>query len=764
MHAFPFAPSSRRLTSQFLAALVVAWSITTARADRPSAIRPVPMQKKTVPKTVKEKPVIPSDAAVESLTEKALKSMVVISHFGRDGVTDGVGAGFVIDPSGLIATSFHVVGESRPITVQLPDGKRHEVVAIHAWDRKLDLAILRIAATNLPALSLGDSDALRQGTTVIALGNPQGLEHSVVKGVVSARRDFDGVEMIQLAIPIEPGNSGGPLLDMQGNVHGILTLKSAVTANLGFAMPVNALKTLIDRPSPVPMNRWLTIGTINSRDWQPLFGSRWTQRSGRVQVEGFGSGFGGRSLCLSKRTAPQPPYELAVTVKLDDEAGAAGLVFGSDGDQRHFGFYPSAGALRLTRFDGPDVFSWQVIAEEKCPAYRPKDWNTLKVRVETNKLSCYVNDELVVEASDPELPGTQVGLAKFRNTAAEFKIFQVGKTVGVRAIPTELAASINHQLDDPSALEKKDPQLVKALQTHPDASRALLIERARKLEKQAGQLRRLAASVHSQTVVAELAKVLAQSEEKIDLVHAALLVAKLDNDEIDVASYRRQFDQLAAELRGRITKDATDTQKVATLNKFLFTENGFHGSRSDFYNRANSYLNEVMDDREGLPITLAILFVDLANRIGLTNVHGTSMPGHMLVKFTPADGEEQLLDVFEGGKPITRDEANELVMDYTGAPLREEQLRTATKREIVTRIVRNLMGISQRSELPDDTLRYLDLIVALNPDSSMERLNRGMLRLRSGDTPGARQDLKWLLDNNPPGIDLDRVAEVLRAL
>ena len=123
-----------------------------------------------------------------------------------------------------------------------------------------------------------------------------------------------------------------------------------------------------------------------------------------------------------------------------------------------------------------------------------------------------------------------------------------------------------------------------------------------------------------------------------------------------------------------------------------------------------------------------------------------------------------MLDVFEGGRTISREEANELVIDYTGAPLRDEQLHTATKREIVTRIVRNLLGIAQRSELPDDMMRYLDLIVALNPDSGMERLNRGMLRLRSGDTAGARQDLKWLLENSPPGIDLDRVAAVLRSL
>src|ERR1043165_1303867 len=162
-------------------------------------------------KSAPEKRAPESAEAVAELTEHTLKSIVVISHFGRDGQADGVGAGFVIDSDGLIATSLHVIGEARPIAVHLPDGTRHEVVEVHEWDRKSDLAVLRIAAKGLTALPLADSDALKQGATVLALGNPQGLEHSVVKGVVSARREVEGNEMIQIAIPIEPGNSGGPL-------------------------------------------------------------------------------------------------------------------------------------------------------------------------------------------------------------------------------------------------------------------------------------------------------------------------------------------------------------------------------------------------------------------------------------------------------------------------------------------------------------------------------------------------------------------------
>jgi serine protease Do len=216
---------------------------------------------------------------VEQLAESARKSVVVVTVQGRDGRQQGLGSGFVVDPQGLIATNLHVIGEARPISVQTYDGKSYDVTAVHAFDRPLDLALIRIAADGLPALPLGNSDELKQGQAVVAIGNPRGLKHSVVTGVVSGTREIDGRQMIQLAIPIEQGNSGGPLLDLQGRVHGLLTMKSAVTDNLGFALPVNALKPLIEKPNPTPMARWLTIGALDPQEWKPLFGARWHQRA-----------------------------------------------------------------------------------------------------------------------------------------------------------------------------------------------------------------------------------------------------------------------------------------------------------------------------------------------------------------------------------------------------------------------------------------------------------------------------------------------------
>ena len=191
----------------------------------------------------------PKDKTVEQLAVSVRPSIVVITAPGRDGSREGLGTGFVVAADGLIATNLHVIGEGRPITVELADGKRYTPKFVHAVDRTLDLAVLRIDAKGLTPLELGDSDSLKDGQDVVAIGNPRGLKHSVVAGVVSGRRELDGRNMIQIAIPIEPGNSGGPLLDRAGRVHGILTIKSLVTPNLGFAVPVNALKPLLAKPN-----------------------------------------------------------------------------------------------------------------------------------------------------------------------------------------------------------------------------------------------------------------------------------------------------------------------------------------------------------------------------------------------------------------------------------------------------------------------------------------------------------------------------------
>jgi serine protease Do len=700
-------------------------------------------------------------ASVEELARRLRPSVVIVSHFGREGKEEGIGAGFVISSNGLVATSLHVIGEARPVTVRLASGREYEVSEVHASDRNLDLAILRIDASGLQALPLGDSDQLKQGSPVVAMGNPLGMEHSVVQGVVSARRDFENIQMIQLAIPIEPGNSGGPLVDMHGRVEGLLTLKSALSPNLGFATPVNELKKLIEKPNPVPMNRWLTIGALNFKEWEPLMGARWQQRGGRIEVEGAGKGFGGRSLCLSRKEVPDPPYDIAVTVRLDDESGAAGLVFDADGKDTHYGFYPTGGQLRLTRFEGPTVFSWTILTTTNSPYYQPGQWNHLRVRVEKEKVLCYVNDRLVIESDDRVLAAGRAGLAKFRNTKAEFKDFRVGTNVANSPAPSpEMVANLKARVRDLDAsTETLEPLLAK----DPEAAYGVVTEQAAGLERRAAQLRQLSIKVRQQAIERELVRLMQTPEEQIDLFYAALLVSKLDNPDLDVVSYRRQLDTMAADIRAILPPNTSNEQSLKHLIDYLFHESGFHGSRSDYYHRANSYIDRVLDDREGLPITLSVLFLELARRIGVKDLSGAPLSGHFMVLYNPGPGEERFIDVFDGGKMLNLSEAEEVASQASQTAVRVD-LTSATKKEIIIRVLRNLANWAERSESPRNSLRYLDVVVALAPDAPLERLGRAMARLGTGDTAGARQDLQFVIEAEPPGVDLRRVEDLFQRL
>jgi regulator of sirC expression with transglutaminase-like and TPR domain len=700
--------------------------------------------------------------SVADIAEAARKSLVVVLHTGRDGKQNGLGTGFVVAKDGLIATNLHVIGEGRPIAVQFPDGKRHDVTAVHASDRKLDLAVVRIDARDLVPLELGDSALLKPGQPIVALGHPRGLKYSVVSGVLSGQRDMEGMSMLQLAIPIEQGNSGGPVLDMRGRVHGIVSMK-ALTPNLGFAVPINALKPLLAKPNPVPMSRWLTIGRLDKSEWQTVFGGGWRQRAGRIIGDGPGTGFGGRTLCLAQQPLPKVPFEIAVTVKLDNEAGAAGLVFASDGKYKHYGFYPSGGRLRLTLFNGPDVFSWKILKEFPSTHYQPGQWNTIKVRIDNRKLLCYVNDHLEVEREETSLSSGAVGLAKFRDTVAEFKDFTIAPRIRSRRPSNEVIARLTKTIDAISFKQPVSAKVVDALVPDGPVGMALLRQRALELEGRAAQLRKLAQAVHHQKSLADLAKAVAPPEKDLDLLLAALVIARLDNEDLDVRPYQKEVDRMAREVAESLPKDATETAKLKALNKFLFKERGFHGSRFEYYTRPNSYLNEVIDDREGLPITLSVLYMEIARRLQL-NVVGVPLPGHFVVRHEPVKGPGQLIDVYDSGTFLSEEDADQIVRKFTRKALKKEQLTAATKKQVLIRMLHNLMGVAQDEQDRDGVLRYLDGILTINPDSGQERWARAVLRFQAGQRDSARTDCDWLLDHSPAGVPLERVRELREML
>jgi serine protease Do len=166
------------------------------------------------------------------------------------GQAGGSGSGVIIRSDGIILTNAHVVGRSNAVEVRLADGRVLQGQVL-GRDPGVDVAVLRVPATNLPVAPLGDSDRLEVGQSAIAIGNPLGLERTVTTGVVSAiNRDPVGFELgglIQTDAAINPGNSGGPLLDSSGRVIGINTVILRGATGLGFAIPINMARDVADQ-------------------------------------------------------------------------------------------------------------------------------------------------------------------------------------------------------------------------------------------------------------------------------------------------------------------------------------------------------------------------------------------------------------------------------------------------------------------------------------------------------------------------------------
>ena len=218
---------------------------------------------------------------------------------------------------------------------------------------------------------------------------------------------------------------------------------------------------------------------------------------------------------------------------------------------------------------------------------------------------------------------------------------------------------------------------------------------------------------------------------------------------------------MASEIADLIPDQAGATGKVDAVRTYLFKDNGFHGSRSDYYNRSNSYLNEVIDDREGIPITLSLLFMELARRVGV-EVHGLALPGHFAACYD-VDGRRTIIDPFEGGEVMNTETADALLAD-AGMNEKSSEMEIARPGEIVIRMLRNLQAIAIEEKEFHDALNYVDIIAQLNPGSAQDRLNRALLNLQTGNPEQAKPDLQWILDNEPEGIHLGRVRELFERL
>lgn len=253
-------------------------------------------------------------------------------------------------------------------------------------------------------------------------------------------------------------------------------------------------------------------------------------------------------------------------------------------------------------------------------------------------------------------------------------------------------------------------------------------------------------------------------EGQIRLAEAALWIAADEYPGLDVPAWLRRLDALGRAAVPRIRPEMGVDEAAAALSRFLFVEERFRGNRDDYYDPRNSFLNDVLERRLGIPITLSVVLIEVAAHAGVT-VRGVGLPGHFVVRLERG-GTECLLDPFGGGTPLGETDCRGLMKQVYGAdvPFDHAYLRSVTTGEIVTRMLANLKGIYTKRGDWARALRVVERLLALQPDAVGEVRDRGAIHARLGDTRAAIRDWEAYLQRTPHAPDAERIRENLRAV
>ena len=239
------------------------------------------------------------------------------------------------------------------------------------------------------------------------------------------------------------------------------------------------------------------------------------------------------------------------------------------------------------------------------------------------------------------------------------------------------------------------------------------------------------------------------SDPEMSLTDAALEIARLEYPRLEAGATRDALSRLGERASARVGKlgGAAPRERVRELNAVLYDEAGFEGDRLDYDDLRNSCLNAVVARRRGIPITLSLVYLDVAARVGL-RAQGVSFPGHFLVR---CEGEGQhddlILDPFTGGVELSETDCRRILMNHLGddAVFGAELLEPAGARAIVERMLTNLKRLYVRQQAFADARRVTDLLLALDPGASEERRDRGLLSFHLGDMGAALRDLEHYL-------------------
>ncbi len=253
-------------------------------------------------------------------------------------------------------------------------------------------------------------------------------------------------------------------------------------------------------------------------------------------------------------------------------------------------------------------------------------------------------------------------------------------------------------------------------------------------------------------------------DAEIDLPRAAFAFAGHECPDLDPIPPLSLLEKLGATARERLAGERDPFRAIDGLNELLFEEEGFEGNRENYYDPSNSFLHQVLEQRRGIPITLSVVWLEVAARAGLP-ARGVGFPGRYLVRYE-ADGDvgPVFLDPFEAGRILDDGNLQELLARYAGpdAVLDETNLRPATKRETLARMLRNLKGLYASAEAHPSLLWVVESILALEPGNPAEIRDHGMILANLERWPEALGELQSYAARMPKGEDAAEVLKTIR--
>lgn len=254
------------------------------------------------------------------------------------------------------------------------------------------------------------------------------------------------------------------------------------------------------------------------------------------------------------------------------------------------------------------------------------------------------------------------------------------------------------------------------------------------------------------------------TRDQFDLAEASLLLAQDAYPDLDVGAVQADIERMASVVKARLPADAFAEQRIQALNHYLYDELGFSGNSDDYFDPRNSYLNDVLERRTGIPITLSILYMELARRLALA-VHGVSFPGHFMVGIHVSRGQ-LILDPFNRAEPqsiadLRRRLAAVLPKAVAEQASLDPYLAVATPRDVIARVLRNLKHIHGKAGHIESALAVMNRLLLVVPESAEELRDRGMLYRRLDCFRPALSDLQNYLRRRPQAPDAIDVRTVI---